>query len=106
LSDSDITTLLSFREGLPRCIMEAMASGKPLVVTNIRGSRDLVKHGVNGFVVDLEDDHSLIESFAKLINDKNLRKQMGQASLNEIQPYSLANVLQEMQRIYSRFIRE
>lgn len=106
LSDSDIITLLSFREGLPRCVMEAMASRKPLVVTNIRGSRDLVKHGVNGFVVDLEDDQSLIESFVKLINDKKLREQMGQASLNEVQPYSLTNVLHEMQRIYSRFIRE
>lgn len=106
LSNSDIVTLLSFREGLPRCVMEAMASRKPLVVTNIRGSRDLVKHGVNGFVVDLEDDQSLIESFVKLINDKKLREQMGQASLNEVQPYSLTNVLHEMQRIYSRFIRE
>ncbi|GCD81088.1 glycosyl transferase family 1 [Parageobacillus thermoglucosidasius] len=106
LSDSDIITLLSFREGLPRCIMEAMASGKPLVVTNIRGSRDLVKHGVNGFLVNLEDNESLIESIVKLINDKKLREQMGQASLNEIQPYSLTNVLHEMQKIYSRFIRE
>ncbi|PJW13252.1 hypothetical protein CV945_15040, partial [Geobacillus sp. Manikaran-105] len=87
-----------------RCVMEAMASRKPLVVTNIRGSRDLVKHGVNGFVVDLENDQSLIESFVKLINDKKLREQMGQASLNEIQPYSLKNVLHEMRGIYSRFI--
>lgn len=106
LSQSDIVTLPSFHEGLPRCIMEAMVSGKPLVVTNVRGSRDLVKHRVNGFVVDLEDDQSLIESFVKLINDKKLREQMGQASLNEVQPYSLTNVLHEMQRIYSRFIRE
>jgi glycosyltransferase involved in cell wall biosynthesis len=104
LSQSDIVTLLSFHEGLPRCIMEAMVSGKPLVVTNVRGSRDLVKHGVNGFVVDLEDDQSLVESFAKLINDKNLREQMGKSSFKEIQSYNLANVLNEMQEIYSHFI--
>ncbi|ATA61619.1 glycosyltransferase [Geobacillus stearothermophilus] len=104
LSQSDIVTLLSFHEGLPRCIMEAMVSGKPLVVTNIRGSRDLVKHEVNGFVVDLEDDQSLVESFAKLINDKNLREQMGKASIREIQPYNLKHVLNEMKKIYSRFI--
>jgi glycosyltransferase involved in cell wall biosynthesis len=105
LSVSDIITLLSFREGLPRCIMEAMASGKPLIVTNIRGSRDLVKHRKNGFVVDLEDDQSLTESFIKLINDKKLREQMGQASLKEIQHYNLKNVLHEMWKIYSRYVK-
>ncbi|TXK91240.1 glycosyltransferase family 4 protein, partial [Parageobacillus sp. SY1] len=104
LSQSDIITLLSLHEGLPRCIMEAMVSGKPLVVTNVRGSRDLVKHGANGFVVDLEDDQSLVESFVKLINDKDLREKMGQASLKEIQSYNLAHVLNEMRDIYSRYI--
>lgn len=104
LSQTDIVALLSYREGLPRCIMEAMASGKPLIVTNIRGSRDLVKHSVNGFVVNIDDDQSLIEYFAKLINNKNLRKKMGQASLKEIQPYDLKYVLSEMEKIYCKYI--
>ncbi|MGG2954463.1 glycosyltransferase family 4 protein [Geobacillus stearothermophilus] len=104
LSQSDIVTLLSYREGLPRCLMEAMVCGKPLVVSNIRGSRDLVKQGVNGFLVDLGDDQSLVESFVKLINDKDLREKMGQASLKEIQSYNLAHVLNEMRDIYSRYI--
>lgn len=104
LSQSDIVTLLSLHEGLPRCIMEAMVCGKPLVVSNIRGSRDLVKQGVNGFLVDLGNDQSLVESFVKLINDKDLREKMGQASLKEIQSYNLAHVLNEMRDIYSRYI--
>jgi len=104
LSQSDIITLLSCREGLPRCLMEAMVCEKPLVVTNVRGSRDLVKHGVNGFVVNLEDDQSLVESFVKLINDKDLREKMGQASLKKVQPYNLVHVLNEMREIYSRYI--
>ncbi len=105
LSDSDIVTLLSFREGLPRCVMEAMASKKPLVVTNIRGSRDLVQHGINGFVVDLEDDQALIESFIKLIRDPKLREDMGRASFERIQPYRLENVLAEMEDVYSRYVK-
>ncbi|AOL35915.1 glycosyltransferase family 4 protein [Geobacillus thermoleovorans] len=104
LSHSDIVTLLSFREGLPRCVMEAMASQKPLVVTNIRGSRDLVQHGINGFVVDLEDDHALTESFIKLIRDPKLREEMGQASFERIQPYRLENVLLEMEDVYMRYL--
>jgi glycosyltransferase involved in cell wall biosynthesis len=104
LADSDIVTLLSFREGLPRCLMEAMASKKPLVVTNIRGSRDLVHHGINGFVVDLDDDRALVDSFVRLINDKELREQMGQASFERIQPYGLDHVIAEMEEIYSRYL--
>jgi len=104
LLESDIVTLLSFREGLPRCVMEAMASKKPLVVTNIRGSRDLVQHGVNGFVVDLKDDCALTDSFIKLISDPILRQQMGHASFERIQPYRLENVLAEMENIYSRYL--
>ncbi|OQP10741.1 glycosyltransferase family 4 protein [Geobacillus thermoleovorans] len=104
LSQSDIVTLLSFREGLPRCVMEAMASKKPLVVTNIRGSRDLVQHGVNGFVVNLEDDDALTESFIQLIRDPKLREKMGQSSFERIQPYRLEHVLTEMEDVYSRFL--
>lgn len=106
LSQSDIVTLLSFHEGLPRCIMEAMVAGKPLVVTNVRGSRDLVTHGRNGLLVDLEDDQTLIESFTKLINDQKLCKEMGKASKRAIRSYNLTNVLNEMERIYSRFIND
>lgn len=104
LLQSDIVSLLSYREGLPRCIMEGMAAGKPLVVTNIRGSRDLVKHGENGFVVDLDDDEALVEYFTKLIQDKDLREKMGRDSLQKIQDYKLENVLEEMKQIYSNYI--
>lgn len=104
LSQSDIVTLLSFHEGLPRCVMEAMASGKPLVVTNVRGSRDLVSDRINGFTVNIGDDQSLIQSFTKLLGDDRLRQQMGQASFEKIQPYRLENVLAEMENIYSRYI--
>jgi glycosyltransferase involved in cell wall biosynthesis len=104
LSQSDIVTLLSLHEGLPRCVMEAMACKKPLVVTGVRGSRDLVEHGINGFVVDLDDDRALVDSFVRLINDKELREQMGQASFERIQPYSLDHVIAEMEEIYSRYL--
>ena len=104
LFQSDIVALLSYREGLPRCLMEGMAARKPLVVTNIRGSRDLVKHGENGFVVDLDDDQALVECFTKLVQDKDLREKMGRNSLEKIQDYKLENALEELKQIYSNYI--
>ena len=51
---SDIGILMSYREGLPRNIMELMACGKPVIGTNIRGIRDLIKDALNGYLVEVE----------------------------------------------------
>ncbi len=69
--------------------MEGMAARKPLVVTNIRGSRDLVKHGENGFVVDLDDDEALVECFTKLVQDKDLREKWGRIPLKNSRSLAL-----------------
>ncbi|KYO66927.1 glycosyltransferase family 4 protein [Thermovenabulum gondwanense] len=104
LSASDIFCLMSYREGLPRCIMEAMAAGKPVVATNVRGNRDLVKNGINGFLVPVNDVNSTAEAINKLISDENLRKKMGVEGRKIIQDYSIENVLKEMDKIYTKFI--
>jgi len=94
----------SIHEGLPRCIMEAMAAGKPVVATDIRGNRDLVKDGVNGYLVELDDVEGLVNSILKLTNDEDLRKRMGEKGQEIIEAYSLENVLVEMEEIYDHFL--
>ena len=96
LKGSDICVLVSKREGLPRCIMEAMAAGKPVVATDIRGNRDLVEDGVNGYLVKLGDVEGLANSIIKLVEDDDLRKEMGKKGQEIIEAYSLENVLVEM----------
>ncbi|NLJ50078.1 MAG: glycosyltransferase family 4 protein [Candidatus Atribacteria bacterium] len=104
LSGSDIGLLVSKREGLPRCIMETMAAGKPVVATDIRGNRDLVEDGVNGYLVKLGDIEDLTHSIIKLAEDVDLRKQMGKKGREMIEAYSLENVLEEMSEIYDKFL--
>jgi len=55
LGETDIATLVSKHEGLPKCIMEAMAPGKPVVATNVRGSRNLAEDAKTGLLVELGD---------------------------------------------------
>lgn len=104
LHATDIFVLPSKREGLPRSVMEAMAAGKPVVATDVRGNRDLVEHGVTGFLVKLGDVDGFIWAILRLIRDPDLREQMGQAGIERIKAYSLDRVIQEMSEIYARYL--
>lgn len=105
LLKSNINALVSKREGLPRSIMEAMALGKPVVVSNVRGNRDLVKHGENGFLVQLGDVSGLVYSLKKLIDDAELQANMGKVSLERIKEYDIEKVLAEMSSIYDYYLK-
>ncbi|MCX7730267.1 MAG: glycosyltransferase family 4 protein [Candidatus Caldatribacterium sp.] len=105
LADTDIVVLVSQREGLPRALLEGMAAGKPLVATNVRGNRDLVEDGVNGFLVPQGDVEALARALLKLIGSRELREKMGEASKEKVKPYSLESVLKEMEKIYRKFLK-
>ncbi|MFC3883539.1 glycosyltransferase family 4 protein [Bacillus songklensis] len=77
LSISDIFVLPSYREGLPRSILEAMSMGKPIIATNIRGCREEVVDGENGFLVEKEDHFQLSEKLELLIKNEKIREQLG-----------------------------
>ncbi len=73
----DAVTLPSHREGFPRSIIEAMAAGKPVVATNIRGCREAIVDGETGFLVPVSDVHALASSLGKLLSDHDLAKRLG-----------------------------
>lgn len=72
--------LPSYREGMPRTIMEAMAIGRPIVTTDVAGCRDTTVDKVNGFVVPPRDSAALAFAMQKLIKDPSLGIRMGAAS--------------------------
>lgn len=74
---ADILVLTSDREGTPNVIMEAMASGLPVVATSVGGVPDLVQDGSTGFLVEAGDLNGLVEKLAILIEDPKLRNQLG-----------------------------
>lgn len=76
----DVFALPSHREGYPRAAMEAAASGLPLVATDIRGCRQVVEHGKNGFLVPVRQPDALAEALARLTMSEGLRAQMGRQS--------------------------
>lgn len=102
---SDVAVSSSRQEGLPVNVMEAMATGLPLVVTNCRGNRDLVLNNKNGFVIEIDDFESFSNKIEQLYMSTNLRNQFGKASLNMVESYSLENVISEIKKIYSNYLK-
>ena len=80
LLETDILCLPSYREGLPKSLLEGAAIGLPLVTTNTIGCRDVVEDGLNGYLVPVKDSENLALAIEKLIIDENLRAKMGNES--------------------------
>ncbi|GAF26381.1 glycosyltransferase [Moorella thermoacetica Y72] len=104
VQEANIVVLVSRHEGLPRSLMEAMAAGKPVVASSVRGNRDLVDHGRTGFLVELGDVEGLAGYLELLARDENLRLALGRAGREKIGDYSLDKVLAEMDAVYSRYL--
>ncbi len=81
LLETDILCLPSYREGLPKSLLEGAAIGLPLVTTNTVGCREVVLDGVNGYLVPIKESKKLSLAIQKLIEDKELRLRMGKESL-------------------------
>jgi len=69
--------LPSYREGLPRSIIEAMSMKLPVITTNIRGCRELIKNNINGFIVPIKNSRSIYYKIKMLNKFENVRKKMG-----------------------------
>ena len=81
LLQTDILCLPSYREGLPKSLLEGAAIGLPLVTTNTVGCKEVVLEGVNGYLVPIKESKKLSLAIQKLIEDKDLRLKMGKESL-------------------------
>jgi glycosyltransferase involved in cell wall biosynthesis len=81
----DIFVMSSKHEGHPIGTVEAMASGLPVVATNVAGLRDIVQDGINGLLVELEDAEGLAGGLRKLVLDADLRSSMGRAGRKNVE---------------------
>lgn len=100
ISISNVAISTSRQEGLPVNIMEAMYLGLPIVATDCRGNRDLVKNGKNGFVVAQGDSVNFKKSIINIYENKVDIKSLKKNSQNEIKQYMLNKVIKEMGEIY------
>lgn len=85
-----------YREGVPKSLIEACASGRPIITCNSIGCKDTVDDGVNGFLIPIKDSSALAEKLSLLIEDSELRMRMGAASREKaVREFDLNEVIRK-----------
>lgn len=97
----DIYTLVSRWEGLPIGLLEAMAMSKPIIASDVDGTREIIKNGENGFLVLKEEVSRFADALVNLASDQSLRIKFGLNSKKEIEEhFSLGVMVSHIERVY------
>lgn len=95
----DLFAFMTYREGLPVSLMEAMAAGMPIVCTRVRGNTDLIQDGVSGVFVP-NDPAALAESILSLYRSPDRRRALGAEAAEAVRPFGEETVHRKMREIY------
>ncbi|MFH1337337.1 MAG: glycosyltransferase family 4 protein, partial [Nanoarchaeota archaeon] len=102
LNKADIFVLPSFAEGMSNALLEAIANGLPVIVTDVGGSKELVKN--NGVIIQPGNEEQLKDAIEKLLSNEKLRKQMSKESLEIAKKFTWQNIAKEYENLYRGLI--
>lgn len=108
LAASDVFAFPSFyREGIPRVLLEAASMGLPIVTTQSPGCIDVVRDGVNGFLVPGRDVQALASAIDRLVACADIRRRFGEASRRHaVSQFNVASVVQQTRTLYRGLLAE
>lgn len=105
-ADLDIVVLTSINEGTPLSIIEAMASGKPVVATDVGGVPSFVKDGVTGFLIESGNVKSLSGAILKLLENPELRQKLGIEGQRAVFPfYDISQLSKRINLLYTSLLK-
>ncbi len=103
LAQASLVCLPSYREGLPKVLLEAGAVGRAVVTTDVPGCRDVVRHGDTGLLVPARDPRALADAIRDLLVDPARRRAMGEQARERVETqFSEAVILPRMFAVYGR----
>lgn len=102
LKISNLSVASSLREGLPVNLMEAMYVGLPIIATDCRGQRDLVKNNKNGYIIDINDTKDFIKKVEKIYKNKEIYDKFSKNNKEIIKEYLLEDIMIKMNKIYNK----
>lgn len=97
----DVFVLSSLTEGISLTLLEAMAAGRPIVATNVGGNPEVIIDGVTGFLIPPKEPQNMSEAIAKILQNPELAKQMGEAGRRRVEEkFSLERMVKEYRDLY------
>jgi len=107
ISVMDVIVHTSLREGLPRVLPEALAMAKPVIAFEIDGIGEIIKDGINGYLIPPKDSKKLANSIIYLLQDREKAKKMGEAGRLMVAPdFNLEMMLERISEVYKESIAE
>lgn len=100
----DLFVLPSHAEGTPRVITEAMAAGLPIIATNVGGIPEQVEDRKNGLLIEPKRPDQLANAILGLMDDRELRLQMGREGYKKAQRFSRDKMLKDVDALYERLL--
>lgn len=102
LAVMDLFLLSSFSEGTSMTLLEAMSLGKPCVVTDAGGNKEVIENEVNGLVVNNDDQHAFSSAIMQITNDRNLYDYFSQQAKQRFtRQFSVESMCQAFERLYN-----
>jgi glycosyltransferase involved in cell wall biosynthesis len=105
ICQSHVVCLPSYREGLPKVLLEAAACGRAIVTTSAPGCSHVVRHGENGLLVPIQDSQALATAISSLLGNKELRNRMGEAGrARALGEFSDEQVARQTLEVYQKLL--
>lgn len=105
LQQSTIACLPSYREGMPKFLLEAASAGIPIVTADVPGCREVVIDGENGYLVPPRNPEALADGIERLLNDKQLRREMGKKGRDlVVREFGIEKIVEETLSLYKRIL--
>lgn len=101
---SDMLFASSFQEGLPISVVEAIATGLPVVCSKIRGHVDVIENGKNGFLCNLNSQDSFFDGVMSIYGNENLRNEIRDRNIKHSEKFSIEKILKIMEKIYMEML--
>ena len=89
-------------DACPTTVLEAMASGRPVVATTTGGIVDMIVDGESGLLVPPGNEHKLAEAMARLLNDADLRARLAAGAQERVQRFTASAVVERLEAVYAR----
>ena len=104
---ANVAVLPSYREGLPKSLLEAAACARPIVATDVPGCREIVRHEENGLLVPINDPVALADALETVLTDAELRKRMGAKSRQLVEAQFHVNlVIRDTLKVYESLLNK